>query len=87
MTPKLRPGVRLHRDRVRDRWVLLAPERIVEVDDQAVAVLEQVDGNASVAGIAAALAAEYDADAAEIEGDAAALLTDLNRKGYIAWLS
>lgn len=87
MTPKLRPGVRLHRDRVRDRWVLLAPERIVEVDDQAVAVLEKVDGAASLSGIAAALAAEYDADASEIESDAAALLTDLNRKGYVAWLS
>ncbi len=87
MTPKLKPGVRLHRDRVRDRWVLLAPERIVEVDDQAMAILERIDGSASVDAIAAALAAEYEADPAEIADDATALLTDLNRKGYVAWLS
>ncbi len=86
MIPRLRPGVRLHRDRVRERWVLLAPERIVEVDDQAHAILEKVDGVAPVSAIAAALAAEYEADAGEIAADATALLGDLNIKGYVAWL-
>jgi pyrroloquinoline quinone biosynthesis protein D len=87
VTPKLKPGVRLHRDRVRERWVLLAPERIVEIDEQAMAILDKVDGKASVDSIAAMLAAEYDADAAEIASDANALLGDLNQKGYVAWQS
>ncbi|MCC6919211.1 MAG: pyrroloquinoline quinone biosynthesis peptide chaperone PqqD [Alphaproteobacteria bacterium] len=86
MIPRLRPGVRIHRDRVRDRWVLLAPERVVEIDDQAHAILARVDGTATVEVIAAALADEYEADAAEITSDAAALLGDLNHKGYVAWL-
>jgi len=31
-TPRLPRGVRLREDRVRGRWVLLAPERIFEID-------------------------------------------------------
>ncbi len=87
MTPALKPGVRLHRDRVRDRWVLLAPERVVALDDQAFAILEKVDGTAALSAIAATLAAEYEADPEEIAADAAELLNDLNRKGYVSWLS
>ncbi|MCF5928581.1 pyrroloquinoline quinone biosynthesis protein PqqD, partial [Xanthomonas perforans] len=30
--PALRAGVRLQHDRARDQWVLLAPERVVELD-------------------------------------------------------
>lgn len=82
--PRLRPGVRLHFDRVRERWVLLAPERVVALDDTARAILERVDGRATLPAIASALAAEYDADPAEIEGDAALLLADLHVKGHVA---
>lgn len=84
MTPRFRPGVRLHHDRVRDRWVLLAPERVVALDEVAHAVLAKVDGATSLDAIAAALAAEYDADAAEIRADAGALLGDLAARGYVA---
>lgn len=82
--PRLKPGVRLHRDRVRGRDVLLAPERVVELDEIAIAILSRVDGVASLSTIAAALAAEYDADPAEIEADAAALIGDLALKGYVS---
>jgi pyrroloquinoline quinone biosynthesis protein D len=82
--PRLRPGVRLHRDRVRARDVLLAPERVVELDEQALAILRRVDGTATLHAIAADLAAEYDADASEIEADAVALIADLALKGYVS---
>lgn len=82
--PRLKPGVRLHHDRVRGRDVLLAPERVVELDETALAILSRVDGVATLPAIAAALAAEYDADPADIEGDAAALIADLALKGYVA---
>ena len=82
--PRFKPGVRLHRDRVRDRWVLLAPERVVGLDDIAYAILEKVDGRATLDDIVAALAAEYDADAGEIAADAMALLNDLSTRGYVA---
>jgi pyrroloquinoline quinone biosynthesis protein D len=82
--PRLKPGVRLYHDRVRGRDVLLAPERVVELDETARAILARVDGVADVRAIAAALAAEYDADAGEIEADARALIGDLALKGYVS---
>ncbi|MFT3808955.1 MAG: pyrroloquinoline quinone biosynthesis peptide chaperone PqqD [Micropepsaceae bacterium] len=82
--PRLKPGVRLHFDRVRGRQVLLAPERVVALDETAHAILARVDGVTPLAAIAAALAAEYDADAAEIAVDAEALIGDLALKGYVS---
>lgn len=82
--PRLRPGVRLHYDRVRDRQVLLAPERVVALDETAHAILARVDGMTSLPAIAAALAAEYEADADEIAADAATLIGDLALKGYVS---
>jgi pyrroloquinoline quinone biosynthesis protein D len=44
MTPRLPRGVRLRHDKVRNRHVLLAPERIFEVDEIGVAILQRCDG-------------------------------------------
>lgn len=82
--PRLKPGVRLHHDRVRGRDVLLAPERVVELDETALAILARVDGAATLGDISAALAAEYEADAGEIEADARALIGELALKGYLS---
>lgn len=65
--PALRAGVRLQYDRARDQWVLLAPERVVELDEIALVVAQRYDGTRSLAQIAQELAAEFDADAADIE--------------------
>ncbi len=81
--PGFRPGVRLHYDRVRDRQVLLAPERVVALDDAAHAILSRIDGATPLSAIAEILAAEYDADAGEIAADAEALIGDLALKGYV----
>lgn len=77
--PALRAGVRLQQDRARDRWVLLAPERVVELDDIAL-VVAQLDGTRSLAQIAQELAAEFDADAAQIEADVIELTDTLHQK-------
>lgn len=82
--PRLRPGVRLHWDRVRQRHVLLAPERVVELDDIAKAILERIDGTTPLDAIIAALATEYDADPEDVKADTAELLADLRAKGYVA---
>ena len=81
--PVLPPYVRLHHDRVRSRWVLLAPERIVEADEIAVDVLRLCDGQNTLAEIGAALAESYDAAPDEIRGDVADLLQNLADSGYI----
>ncbi|AEO43288.1 pyrroloquinoline quinone biosynthesis peptide chaperone PqqD [Xanthomonas perforans] len=78
--PALRAGVRLQHDRARDQWVLLAPERVVELDDIALVVAQRYDGTRSLAQIAQELAAEFDADAAQIEADVIELTDTLHQK-------
>ncbi|MBB3826956.1 pyrroloquinoline quinone biosynthesis peptide chaperone PqqD [Xanthomonas campestris] len=78
--PALRAGVRLQHDRARDQWVLLAPERVVELDEIALVVAQRFDGVRSLAQIAVELAAEFDADTTEIEADVIELTTTLHQK-------
>lgn len=78
--PALRAGVRLRHDQARDQWVLLAPERVVELDEIAAVIVRRLDGDTSVGQIAATLAQEYDADPALIGQDIAELVADLRGK-------
>jgi pyrroloquinoline quinone biosynthesis protein E len=71
---------RLHRDRVRDRFIILAPERAYEIDQIGVAVLQLCDGERSLAEIAAQLAATYSAPVELITKDVAKLLQGLSDK-------
>ena len=75
--PFLLRGVRTHFDKVRDIWVLLAPERAIKLDQIGIAILEEVDGKRSLAEIAATLAAKYNAPVDQITKDSAAFLTSL----------
>lgn len=81
--PKLPRGVRLHFDTVRNAHVLLAPERAFNVDGNAVAVLELVDGHRSIAEIAGDLAKRFNADQAVIERDVATMIDDLMSKRVV----
>ena len=78
-------GVRLQHDRTREQWVLQAPERVVELDEIAHAVLTHIDGRTDVEAIVAALAAEYGADAGEIYGDVLELFASLLEKRMLAF--
>ena len=81
--PYLPPYLKLRHDAGRDRWVLLAPERILSPDQTAVAVLKLCDGKRTVEEIAAALAEEYSAPVDVIQTDVLDLLQGLADKGYI----
>lgn len=81
--PRLARGVRLKHDGARGRWVLLAPERILVPDDTALEVLQLLDGERTVTGIAERLAAAYDAPAEVIRRDVLAMLDDLAEKGFV----
>ena len=70
-------GVRLHQDKVRDGWVLLAPERTIDLDPIGLAILSEIDGARSFGALVALLAAKYQAPVAQIEGDVAEFLTGL----------
>jgi len=78
--PRLPRGVKLRHDDVRQRWTLLAPERIFEVDGTAAAVLHLCDGERDLAAIIAELANRYSAPPAVIEKDVVAMLSDLKAK-------
>jgi pyrroloquinoline quinone biosynthesis protein D len=83
--PRLGPGMKFRHDAVRDAWVILGPERLFLPDDHAVAVLKLIDGTRSVGGIAASLAAIYNAPAAVIEADILPMLQDLAASGAVRW--
>ena len=82
--PVLPRHARLKFDDTRQRWVILAPERVLAPDEIAVEILQLCDGARDVAAIIDALAAKYTADRAEIGRDVVAMLQDLADKGFLA---
>lgn len=81
--PVLPRHARLRYDEARQSWVLLGPERVLLLDEIGADILQRVDGERTVADIAALLAAEYDAPADEIGADIAAFLQDLADKRLV----
>ena len=75
--PVIPRGVRLSEDRVRNRWVLLAPERALVMDAVGVAILGEIDGAKTVQQMIASLASTYAADPQIIGKDVKAFLLDL----------
>ena len=81
--PHLPAYLKLRHDPGRDRWILLAPERVLTPDQTAVAVLKLCDGKRSVDEIVEVLAKEYSAPADVIRADVLDLLQGLADKGYV----
>ena len=82
--PRLPPHIKLRFDTARQRWTLLAPERVLVPDEIAVEILQRCDGSASVGTIAQSLAEKYGAGLDEVEGDIIARRQDLADKGAVA---
>lgn len=81
--PRLPRHIKLRHDEGRGRWIILAPERVFNPDDTAVAVLRLCDGERSIEDIAQALSAEYQAPLDVIRADILAMLQDLADKGVV----
>lgn len=81
--PVLPRHTKLKFDGTRERWVLLAPERVLAPDEIAVEVLQLCDGNRSVEQLVDELARKYVADRTEIGRDVVAMLQDLADKGFL----
>ncbi len=81
--PAFNRGFRIRHDAVRDAWIMLAPERLFQLDGPAVEVLKLVDGARTVPQIIDALAVQFAAPREVIAGDVEAMLRDLADKGAI----
>jgi pyrroloquinoline quinone biosynthesis protein D len=75
--------IKMRHDAGRDKWIILAPERVFNPDEIAVAVLKLCDGQRSVKVIAETLSAEYQAPIEVITNDIIAMLQDLSDKGVV----
>ena len=82
--PRLPSHIKLRFDAVRQRWTLLAPERVLVPDEIATEVLQCCDGVRTVGTIAETLAQKYGAAVDEVRGDIIELLQDLADKGAVA---
>ncbi len=80
--PRLRRGVRLTFDRVRNTHVLLYPEGVLVPNATAAAILELCDGQSTVDDIVSRLAERY---RGVLASDIAGVLTRLAERRVVEW--
>jgi pyrroloquinoline quinone biosynthesis protein D len=71
------PHTRFRFDEVRQAWIVLAPERLLMPDEQAVEILQLIDGERTVGGVVEELVHRYDAPRDIIADDVIKMLQDL----------
>jgi pyrroloquinoline quinone biosynthesis protein D len=81
--PTLPRHIKMRHDTARERWLILAPERVFTPDPVAVAVLQLCDGSRSVSTIADELAQTYSAPKERILADIVPMLQELADKGVV----
>ena len=83
-TPKLPRHAKLRFDKPRDKWIILAPERVFELDEIAYEVVSLCDGERSLVDVVDVLAEKFDQAPREtIHTDVTAMLQSLADKGFI----
>ena len=78
--PCLARGVRLHHDAARDRWILLAPETLIEPNPVALEIIRRCTGTATLDEIVADLVALSGAGSDRVAKDTRMLLDQLVAK-------
>ena len=81
--PSLPRGVRLHFDKVRDTWVLLAPERAVTLDGIGHAILSAVDGSRNFGEITSHLSQSFGAPLEQVTEDSSGFLDALRDRRFL----
>ncbi len=74
---------RLRFDKLRDRWILLVPEKVMVPDAICVEILQLCDGARSIGDIVNTLSKKYVADPGIIEGDVLSILQSLADKSCL----
>ena len=81
--PIMPTGVKLKVDTVRERTILLAPERTLALDGTGISIMELVDGEKTLAQIVGILAEKYEAPKQTIGNDVVLFIRDLINRGYL----
>jgi pyrroloquinoline quinone biosynthesis protein D len=83
--PRLAKKARLKLDRHANKYMLIYPERGLELNDAAAAIAKKCDGSRSIGAIADELAAEHEGAPREaIERDVVDFVSMLRDKGLLA---
>ena len=82
--PKLPRHAKLRFDKARDKWIILAPERVFELDQVAYEVISRCDGERSVEQVIDGLCEKFDQVCRDvIMTDVTSMLQDLADKGFV----
>ena len=81
---KLPRHAKLRFDKARDKWIILAPERVFELDEIAYEVISRCDGERTVTDIVDELCLKFDQVEREvIMNDVVGMLQNLADKGFV----
>ncbi len=82
--PKLPRHAKLRFDKPRDKWIILAPERVFELDEIAYEIVSLCDGERSLGDLVDILSEKFDqAPRDAIQTDVTGMLQTLADKGFI----
>ena len=82
--PKLPRHAKLRFDKARNKWIILAPERVFELDDVAYEVISRCDGAATVKNVVENLCKKFDQVEPDIiVNDVTDMLQNLADKGFV----
>jgi pyrroloquinoline quinone biosynthesis protein D len=70
-------GVRLKHDAVRNRYVVLGPEMLVELNETGTAIMSKVDGEADLQTVIQSLAEQFQVEPRDIEMDVTEFCTSM----------
>ena len=81
---KLPRHAKLRFDKARDKWIILAPERVFELDEIAYEVISRCDGERMVTDVVNELCLKFDQVEREvIMNDVVGMLQNLADKGFV----
>lgn len=83
--PALAIGSKIHFDKNRQQWMILAPERMISLDNISKEIIELCVGDFSIEMIVDKLASKFDAPPSLIQKDVLVFLEALCEKGIIRY--
>lgn len=84
--PTLTIGAKLYFDSHRQEWMILAPERMISLDNISKEIIELCVGEFSIESIVDQLASKFDAPPSLIRKDVEDFLKVLSEKGIIRYV-